>query len=324
MFLQIFIGISLIVHQSQAHFKKCCPIGEIVQINSFFDNDLSSHPIYSCSGIQSISINNSQEAKSNENPQHREFIGFNTLADNHAHWPSCGSKGILSKSKLNESMKVNPISSCVDLLDNSYYVFKCNENIEMARDKINIYKLKKCCPLGMSYDVFTRMCVVNDVSELNDNFRDILNEKTVVFDHDKIKCDDIDVLVEYHSSVHDLKIFESLLVISNYEGYGPDVFNRKYYCIDSTLNSVAEPKVGMSSDHFEKKNSSKWIAKVCRHSDVCLDMPCISKCCPLGKRMLLMNASSICVPHNQEIDVEFRDFSMKENNAEMNPFEPKG
>ncbi|KAL7044183.1 hypothetical protein ACKWTF_001819 [Chironomus riparius] len=332
MFKELILLLSLIVHNSNAQLKKCCPIGETVQIRSFMDNDLSSHPIYRCvNSFSSDIINNSTddydeesllEPKINTNSQEREFIAFNTLADNHSHWPSCRA-AVLSKNKLNEPMKVSAGASCVDLLDNSYYVFTCDENIEMTRDRLDVYKLRKCCPYDMSYDIFTRMCVVNNSSDLNENFRDILFERVVLFEHDKIKCDEGDVLVEYHSNVHDLKMFEGSLVITNYEGYGPEVFNRKYYCIESTLNSEIEQPSAMTSQHFEKRASSKWIAKVCRNKEVCKEIPCVKKCCKLGERMVFTNSSSLCEEHEQGIDVQFYSFSMHQNQLTMDQMEPR-
>lgn len=324
------IAISLIIHQSHGQLKKCCPNDEVVQIKSFLDNDLTSHPIYSCAKIPHKNISaidypmiEDEGSKINGYSQSIEFIAYNTLSTSHSNWPSCGKEGLLSKIKLNEPTKTSIISSCVDLLDNSYYVFSCNVNVETT-NKHDIYRLKKCCPSGMSYDIFNRMCIVNNVTDFNENFQEILYDKTVLFEHDNVQCENDDVLVEYHSNVHDLKMFEGSLVITNYAGYGPEVFNRNFFCIESTLNAEVPQPSGITSDHFRKKSTSKWIAKVCRNKDICSEIPCVRKCCQLGMRIQKTNLSSICVPHHEDITVLFHTFSADQENMIMNVVEPKG
>lgn len=335
--LATLLAVSLIVHQSSGQLKKCCPINEIVQIKSFFDNDLSSHPIYSCAKYSqhkntTSAINNRiiqdeeapMESKINGYPQSHEFIAYNILTDNHSHFPSCGDDGVLSRSKLNEPTKASIGSSCVDLLDGSYHVFSCMGSSNEHKDRTDIYKIKKCCPAGMSYDMFAHMCIKNNETNANENFRDMFNEKSVLFEYDKIKCDSEDVLVEYHSNVHDLKMFEGSLVISNYEGYGPEVFNRNYYCIESTIESAAVKPDGMSDEHFQKKSSSKWIANVCRNKAICSGIPCIRKCCPFGERLVHLNFSSGCEPHHQDISLMFYTFSNHDEQMVMDRMEPRG
>lgn len=324
--------VSMTFHQSNGHFKKCCPIGEVVQEKSFLDSNSALHSIYDCVKIPnkinlSATNNNDSSIESgiSENSQyHAEFIAFNTLSDNHSHWPTCGEKEVLSVFRLNERMKVTIVSSCVDLLDNSYHVFTCDGKSEVTRDRVDVYNIKKCCPSGKSYDIFTRMCVENDNSDLNENFREILHEKFVLFENDKIKCNESDVLVEYHSNVHELKMFENSLVIANHDSYGPEVFGRKYFCIETTLNSETEQRPGMENDHFERKKSSKWIAHVCRKRDVCDKIPCLRKCCHPGERMVIVNETSICEPYLQGIDVKFNSINVQKDSAEITSMEPKG
>jgi hypothetical protein len=338
---RILLAFSILIHTLSGAIKinKCCPRDEVVHVETFENNLLSPQIVYSCvknpaPPADEIVV---QKSRLELEPIYDEegnataiFMGYNALVDHASHWPACGETP-LSIQKLNEPpIKSSQLASCADLMDDgaAYYVFTCEEKLEVASDLLDVYKLRKCCTGGMSYDIFARKCVVNNETDINDNFRDFLPDKamTVLFEHSAIKCNSEDeVLVEYHSHVHDLKMYESSLVITTlkYGTSGPEVFARGTYCIDSTMNSEAEQPDGMSDEHFRKRAASKFIAKVCRNKTICSQIPCVRKCCRFGERMTFENATA-CEPYDTGIEMQFHSFDIQQTELQLDRIEPSG
>lgn len=294
--MKILIGILFVSIVSSESFKKCCPIDEV-------PNEL-----FTC-----ISNNSTQNSSEFASPK---FIGYNVLVDYDSHWPSCGDQK-LSFRPLTKNSDVSQSSSCIDLMNEKYFIFTCAENLNDDEKFLKVLKLNKCCPDGMSYDIFHRQCVENE-----GNFEEILKDKVALFEHNILKCNDSEVFVEYHSLVHGMKIYNNSLILTNTRPEGPDVIENSF-CIETTFNSDIEIPSGMTEDHFHKRNHSKFIAKACRDISICENIPCLQKCCPHGERYF-HNGTGSCLPFNFDVDLKFHDFNKDQSEKEPPAFEPTG
>lgn len=313
--MMILIVILLLSSASAARLPKCCPLDEVVSVDIYEENFISSSDAFNC--VQNVTGNYSSEFS------HQKFIGYNTLVDHNSHWPSCGDQA-LSFKPLTESHKESPSASCVDLMDGKYFIFTCGEKRDTASGNVDVLKLRKCCSAGMSYDIFQRRCVENNVTEVDSDFSELLRNKIVLFEHEVLKCKMSEALVEYHSLVHGLKIRGSQLIITNSRANGPDVIANSRYCIEATSNTEIEMPEGMTEEHFNKKSRSKFIAKTCRDKEICEDIPCLQKCCPHGERMYHNGTLTLCEPHHADIDLKFHSFNKDESHLEPPAIEPSG
>lgn len=318
MFLILFQVVFIVTSSSGISLNKCCPIDEVVSKVSSEENLLSPRDLFKC-----VPLHNQTVQEENENFSH-EFLGYNTLVDHESHWPSCGEKA-LSHKPLNELMKRSQSTSCVDMIDDKYYVFACNEISPNSEELVEIVKLKKCCPQGKAYDIFGRRCVENNVTDIDSDFRDLLHSRKVaLFEYEDIKCKDDEALIEYHSVVHGLKIYDNALVLMKNEiDFGP-VIIRSPFCIEATLNSEVDIPKGMELDHFTKRASSKFVAKACREKSVCNNIPCFQKCCSNGERIVYDGNSSQCEEHYSDIEMKFHSFNKEQSDIEPPALEPMG
>lgn len=317
--LLILLQVVIIATSSSGiSLNKCCPIDEAVSMDAFEDNLLSLSDLFKC-----IPLNNQTVQEEKINFSH-QFLGYNTLVDHESHWPSCGEE-TLSYKLLNEPMKSSQSTSCVDMIDDKYYVFTCGDKSENSEDSTDILKLKKCCPLGTAYDIFGRRCVENNATDVDSDFQEFLHKrKVVLFEYDEMKCKDDEALIEYHSVVHGLKIYEDALVLmKNVIDFGPVVI-RSPFCIEATLNSEVDMPNGMKKDHFANRASSKFIAKACRERKVCNNIPCFQKCCPNGERMAHDGNKTSCEKHHSDIEMKFHSFNKEQSAIEPPAFEPMG
>lgn len=326
--VRVLILVALfLVGSTVATLKKCCPSGEVVQIDVIENPELSSKNHFKCvkhSPIQSKvkSKRESEKYAMKNSSSVAEMIAYNVLIDEHSHWPSCGENSVLSQSALNDPLKASQSASCVDIFNGFFNVFACEERVETFRDFVGIYKLRKCCDKNSSFDIFSRRCVSNNGSlTMNETFREFLGDKIVVFESGLPECMPDDVLVEYHSLVHNLLIHENSLVIKTMAHHGPDLF--KSFCVDAALNPETLPPNSEDNKNLHLKASSKWMAKVCRPKSICRELPCIRKCCREGFRMAHIN-ETICEPHDRHLNVQFHFFDIRESPEEPNTMEPTG
>lgn len=306
-----------------AGVNKCCREGEVVQIDSIEDNNLSPRRHFIC--VKEYRARNGAKSKResegyeyNNSTIVPEMIANNVLIDENSHWPSCSDSSFISYDLLNEPKKISQSASCVDIMNNNYFVFTCDERLVTVDDFVDIYRLRKCCDKNFSYDIFSRQCVNGSLS--NNEF---LGDKNVVFESGIPQCKPDDALVEYHLLVHKLRIYENSLVITNTNTHGPDLLTQNTYCIENTMNSEVDLPDGADPKHFELKTASEWIAKVCRPKVICTQMPCVRKCCKEGQRMVYEN-ETYCENHDSHLDVKFHFFDIKKSPERPNPMEPTG
>lgn len=156
---------------------------------------------------------------------------------------------------------------------------------------------------------------------MNDDFGSFLGAYGLVFELGLPQCKTDDVLVEYHSLVHKLKVLESSLIIIS-QTHGQDVVPQESFCIESTLNSEVSVPDGADPTQHELKATSKWIAKACRPKTVCDRMPCVRKCCEEGQRMVEENNKKFCEAHDSHLSPTFHSFAMQNSRKRPRPMEP--
>lgn len=323
--LVILINIGTAV-TSVAGVKKCCRKGEVVHVDSIEDNNLSPRKLFSCVEESKIrtKVKSKRESEGYEflnSSMVSEMIAYNILIDENTNWPSCSDNGFMSYDLIKISKRISESASCVDIMSNDYFIFSCQEKSDTMNDFTDVYRLRKCCEKNFSYDIFLRRCV--NASSINNNPRDFLRNKIVVFESGIPQCKSDDVLVEYHSLVHKLKIYESSLVITNTNNNGPDLLTQDTYCIDNTYNSEVELPDGTDPEIFRLKALSTWIAKVCRPKTICSQIPCVRKCCKEGQRMVFDN-ETYCENHESHLYVKFHFFDIKESPENPKLIEPTG
>lgn len=328
MFFKIFLLLIVSFYFSLANFLKCCPENEVVQVDSFEDNNLSPGKHFSCVKESPVRTKVKKKRESDRyelgnSSDLTSFIGYNVLIDENSHWPSCSDNSALSFTILSEPMKASQSASCVDILNRNHHVFTCEEKLETANDAVDVYKLRKCCEKDFSFDIFARQCVVNNQTTLKEDFVEFLRDRVVAFETGLPECKPDDVLIEYHSNVHEMKIYKSSLIITVTNSLGPVVLLKHTYCLESTMNSDADLPAGGDSNLHQLKATSKWIAKVCRPKVICNQMPCVRKCCREGQRMVDDNGT-FCENHDVHLDMQFHSFTIKQAQEEPDPLEPTG
>lgn len=294
--LQQIIISSLLIKASSASLQKCCADGEVVQHNS----ELVSREPFRC--VRKISVQRTQQDHAPSFPT--QLIAYNVLVDGESHWPSCLDNSFLSFITLNGSAKASQSASCVDTMNSDYFIFTCVEGPEIGNDFHEIYRLRKCCEKDYSYDIATKKCLVNSEMSLRERFDELLHDKIIAFETGLPDCKSNDVLVEYHSNVHKLSIYESSLIMTDSNSLGPVVVSSTSYCIESSLKSEVDLPDGVKAESFQLKLPSKWMAKVCRPKTICDRMPCIRKCCNEGQRMVY-DTATYCEKHDGHLNVKF-------------------
>lgn len=296
---------------SRTYINKCCPKGNVVEISS---------DQFNCVPKQLLLNNEKLETNESVNENNSgEFIGYNVFSDENSHWPFCENKSNIKFEIIEHTKKVKTSLICVDIMNKNYYSFNCEQKGLIKNDDEYVYKLKKCCNLNFSFDIFSRKCVEDNQTCLNDDFKKILRSKIAVFSSGLPDCTDDEVLVEYHSSVHKLKFYEGSLLMTRDDSLKPQVFPQSSFCIERTKNSI-----DLSDElNGHLKASSKWIAKVCQAKIVCKKIPCVSKCCKEGQRMTF-DDKTLCEKHSSHLHLKFHSFNIETEIRHPNITEPLG
>lgn len=312
--LSTFLVISyLTIKMCRAAVKKCCPDGDFVVFNQ---NSLSENS-YNCARSHTA-----QKFAIETTANNLQMIAFNIETSERTQWPPCQDKKLSSEILIN-IMKVDESKVCVDILNNYYHVIKCDDNPSHMNDLMDISKLRKCCVKNFSFDLLSHQCVVNEKTTLDEDFYELLKDKSVLFEPGLPECQENEVLVEYHSNVHNLKFYDNLLQItSNFSG-GPEVFPQNSFCIENSFNSSNTSTKHRDDDSNQLKISSKYIAKVCRNKSICKQMPCLAKCCKEGERMVF-DEKTYCENHDRHLDVKFHRTDIKEFKNIPDRLEPMG
>lgn len=294
------------------YVKKCCPVGESVQTDgrqSFFKEQ------FSCGKINESDFAGIHKTEIMKNLSFvYQSTVYNILGDSTSHWPPVGN---LTLSFLNfaKTFQISETEGCVDVMNTDFYVFTYDKTWNFVQIN-SVDKLRKCCMENFSFDIFLHQCVkTNQEQKLNQNFHDILNDTITILKAGLPECSDDEVLVEYHSSVHKIKLHQSSLIITAKNSPVTQISKPGTFCVESTVGSYV--------DDSNPKASSKWIAKVCQHKSICNKIPCIRKCCKEGERMVFEN-KTICKAYDKHLDVKFHSFDIKTPLKTPSIIEPSG
>ena len=287
----------MVITLSCARLKKCCPEGEIVQLDYFEDIELLPRKQLSCI----------EERVGRIKPEDsvQQMFSLNILIDENSHWPdACGNESDLLISILSESLNASQSASCVDILNNNFHLFTCNESLDTVTDFVNIFKFQKCCDKNSAYDVFAKSCIANNHSFVNPESFKFLGDKIATFETGLPDCEPQEILVEYNSMSHKLEIIDGYLIVPATNNLGSNLMTpHKLFCIESITRNLDV----LSPD--EQQNQA-WIAKVCRSKTVCDEIPCVRKCCNEGLRLVTENETIYCEPHETHLDLKFHRFNI--------------
>lgn len=166
------------------------------------------------------------------------------------------------------------LNGCIDKdLNDKFVAVSCSKN-----SKIGVHAMKKCCPIGRSYDHIKRACVENPNSHAH--FKSLFENSMVVFENNVPICGNDEVFVEYFSTVHDIQFLGKNVQVNN------DTLTADKFCIEDLINID-------SSDNGE--NGPHMIIRSCRPRSVCNEMPCIRRCCSADE--IMKNNPKRCEPH---------------------------
>lgn len=299
-----------------AFVYECCPKGFKLSYEVYEDENLASSKQYLCVKDEELKL------EKNLN----QTFDFNVIKSDKHKIPHCSDPKFLFHEKL-ENMMVLYSDSCVDVLENEFHVFSCEE--PEANESVNIYKMHKCCPVDFSYDIFERKCVKNSDDPQANNFSYISQKSAIVFNIGVPECSVENVLVEYHSAVHHLLFHKNLILSVLTPGEHMEILNK--FCIENSFSHDEEPIVATMSPIYSKeaiinsRKASKWIVKACQEKAVCDHMPCIRKCCKEGERFVLTDDGKRCDPHPHGLFPTFHFFHDKEvDEISFKPAEPPG
>lgn len=325
------IFLVFLVPSSVKSIKKCCPAGEVVQLNYLsLDESASPKTFYECLPNSFVVPNNTRELLSdglsiNYSTRSTEFIAFNVLIKEKANWPKCSGDDLLTHSMIQNFENASQTASCVDIMDGRYALITCEKRLQASNNSTEVFKLRKCCSMNFTYNVNTRRCVLNKNSPINRAYKKILDEQIVVFESGIPECNPDEVLVEYYSLVHNLKILRNALSVTNAANSNDTVLIMPpHFCIEVTANSSEELPVGSNHSISMLKASSKWIAKACRPESICDQIPCVRKCCPDGKRIIVSDNKLYCENHDAYLNLKFHNFDTVTFHEKPDPVEPKG
>ncbi|XP_055301320.1 G-protein coupled receptor Mth2 isoform X2 [Sitodiplosis mosellana] len=181
------------------------------------------------------------------------------------------------------------LNGCVDKdLNDEFVTVSCPGN------PIGVHAMKKCCPIGQSYDHLKRACVVNPNTHAD--FKNLFQQSAVVFDEKNAipSCSDDEVFVEYFSTVHDIKFSGKNVQVND------DILSSDKFCIEDLINiDPMDPR----------QNGQHMIVRSCRPRSVCDTMPCIRRCCSADQVML--NSPKRCAAHPENANIKpiFYDLS---------------
>lgn len=317
--------IVLFLIDSSTAFNKCCRDGEFVIVESIEDNNLSPQKHFSCQAetvtVKAKSVKSKRESDQyviNNSSSLTEMIAYNVVINENTHWPACGDNALLSHAILSKPTRVSPSTSCVDIMAGEYFMFTCDERHESTSDLVDVKRLRKCCDRNSSYDVVERRCVGHNETTLAEEFRELFDDNVVMFESGIPQCKPDEVLVEYHSLVHSLNIVGDSLIIDTTNHNDSVLAMRNSFCVESVNGPAAD-----GSKLVNLRASSKWIAKACRPSSICNEMPCVRKCCREGERMVHENVT-FCEEHDTHLSLNFHFFDIRQSPEQPDAMEPTG
>lgn len=254
---------------------KCCPSGQRLEIKRQENGTI----FYDCvpSAGESLFGYNIRLNDESQIPVCDNLIATDFSADDHLIWTN----------------------GCLDTVGNAFTSLKCPYH-----QNVDVHLVYKCCGPGYSYDFNERFCVPN--ARFLENFSRVFGESVVVFQTKVPRCNDDEVFVEHHSTVHDIWFSRSRIRITpkyrESETMLPGTF-----CIEGTVNHTASAEPNTTED----LDAIHVIVRSCRPREICESVPCVRRCCESDQMMARDNVTKrgVCVPHaeNKNLQPIFHD-----------------
>lgn len=268
----IFIySLSLTLHPSASRelfenqLDKCCPSGQSLEIRRHANGTI----FYDC-------VPSAGET----------LYGYNIRQNDGPQIPVCDNLIASDFSAENDLISTN---GCLDTVGNTVSSLKCPYH-----QNVDVHLVYKCCGPGYSYDFNERFCVPNE--RYLENFSRVFGESVVVFKTQVPHCNDDEVFVEYHSTVHDIWFRQSSITIAP-KYRQSETLSPRTFCIDGTVNHTTAAEANATED----LEAIHVIVRSCRPRAICERIPCIRRCCENDQMMVRSKLTSkgVCVPHGE-------------------------
>lgn len=279
--VSLILILSLALHLSASRklfenqLDKCCPSGQNLDIKRLENGTI----YYDCVPVADETLfgYNIRQSDESQIPVCDNLIANNFPAENH----------IIST------------NGCLDTVGDAISSLKCP-----YQQNIDVHLVYKCCESGYSYDFNERFCVPNE--RFLENFSQVFGESVVVFKTQVPRCNDDEVFVEYHSTVHDIWFSRSSVTIAP-KYRASETLSPRTFCIEGTVNHTTAADTNATRD----LESIHVIVRSCRPRENCDRIPCVRRCCENDQMMTRDNNTGhgICAPHaeNKNLQPIFHD-----------------
>lgn len=264
-------AVHLNASREKSQLDKCCPSGQNLEIKRQENGTI----FYDC--VPSAS---------------ETLYGYNIRQNGGPQIPTCDNLIATDFPAENSIISTN---GCLDTKGNAMTSLKCPYH----RD-VDVHLVYKCCSPGYSYDFKERFCVPNE--RYLENFPTLFGESVVVFKTQVPRCNDDEVFVEYHSTIHDIGFSRSSMTIEP-KHRASEILPPRTFCIEGTVNHTTPAAEDPEAKHI--------IVRSCRPQDICERIPCVRRCCESDQMMARDNVTKrgVCVPHaeNKNLHPIFHD-----------------
>lgn len=224
------------------------------------------------------------------------LYGYNIRQSDESQIPTCDNLIATDFSAENHSIMTN---GCLDTVGDAMTSLKCPYH-----GSVDVHLVYKCCGPDYSYDFNERFCVPN--KRYLENFARVFGESVVIFKTKVPRCNDDEVFVEHHSTVHDIWFSRSSITVTP-KYHESQTMLPGTFCIEGTVNhtTAAEPNT------TEDLDAVHVIVRSCRPRAICESVPCVRRCCESDQMMARDNVTKrgVCVPHaeNKNLQPSFHD-----------------
>lgn len=324
--LHILHQIPIAVTTSAERISKCCPRSGYELESNVFGEHSSENSLLNCMAI--VPHEDVQNVTESQVPP---FYGLKLNdSDVPSRLPVCGegSRLILHSVPAMEVVELPVPSSCVDLVHGSYQSVMCSGDISSSEENtVNVYALRKCCPVNQIYDEEQRAChemgAYQDVPVgpfWKDDPKDIQLLKSLLNDfnlnQNQIgeplfyigvpRCSANEVLISYRMKAHEFQLVDNKIIPkSKFFERNLNVFTSQPndpFCIDS----VAPPTTDSPESQADPQNIT-WIVRVCRPKSICDSIPCVRKCCNYNEKLAKRNNITVCLPYLKDLVITFHN-----------------
>ncbi|GAB0095981.1 probable G-protein coupled receptor Mth-like 3 [Sergentomyia squamirostris] len=277
---------------STARLHKCCPLGYEFSV------------IISQEGRQSYDCMPERENVTVFDEEN--FFGDFSTNEDEIHFPQCSDDRMLLFRFTRELISVSP-NSCVDVIHGDYILLTCFGD-QPTDDPLTVLSVRKCCGQESVYDIRTRECVPAG----NNTVLDLLpTGSSPLFIRGVPECRENEVLVLYVSGKHEIALSKATLMITTFDRGRPvtETIDPSGFCLESLIS---------------EEEDNRWIARACRHENVCRRIPCIRKCCGHEMKMARVNNKATCLHYPLDLHPTFHTIKGEEFPSSDPPIkEPK-